>query len=208
MHVQHFTLLSAHRFGNVIDDMLRLRHKVFVRDAQWAIPTWAEREADEFDTALWTHYFALYDDDGVMRATGRNIRCDHPYMLKKLWPDLAYGAELPSGPKWAEGSRMCVDPEVSAKDRALYHTVITLAAMEWAWDRGIERFCFVTYPWAIKALSNMGLEPTSYGPPMGFGEEKFLAGHYSVAPEFTGKLRNLLQIGGEILRDDEEELAA
>lgn len=208
MHVQHFTLPTAHRHGPVIDQMLKLRHRVFVQGSAWQIPQWEQREADQFDCALWTNYFVLFDDDGQVRATGRNIRCDHPYMLKELWPELAYGAPLPEGPDWSEGSRMCVDPSASKEESNIFHAVITLAAMEWAVGQGIQRFCFVTYPWAIKALKHMGLEPVAFGKPMAFGHEEFLAGYYPVDAESCAAVRERTGITGPVLRLDEEAVAA
>lgn len=210
MKVDHFTILTAHHFGNAFDSMLRLRHKVFVERAGWVIPNLNHREADQFDHPLWTHYFTIRDDNQAVRACGRMVRTDHPYMLEALWPELAHGHELPKSARVAEGSRMCVDPDLPKGAHTYHHAVCTLAGMEWAWAHGIEHFVFVTYPSKARALEQLGLKPTIYGPAIRIGEEEFLAGHYSTAPSSSQRIRDVFGIEGSVIdiHEYEEEVAA
>lgn len=210
MKADHFTILTAHHFGNAFDSMLKLRHKVFVDRAGWVIPNLNHREADQFDHPLWTHYFTIRDDEGAVRACGRLVQTHRPYMLKELWPELAYGRELPTSPKIAEGSRTCVDPDLPRKEQTLHHAICTVAGIEWAWAHGIEQFVFVTYPSKVRALQQLGLDPTVYGPPIQMGEEEFLAGYYSTAPSSSQRIRDVFGIEGPVidLHDHEEEVAA
>ena len=88
-------------FSDLVDQLYRLRRRVFVERLKWALPEGdGVREIDQFDSADCLH-LVVVDDRGRVRATSRvtpslspNVTCDR---------HLAYPAVASEDPARADG---------------------------------------------------------------------------------------------------------
>jgi len=178
--------------------MHRLRHALYRQGADWSVPEHLGMEFDEFDT-LKARYLVGVDETGVVRAQSRMITCDTPYMLARLWPELAQHVPLPRSLADAEGSRTGVDLSLPADEARVWFFKLLIANVEWAVSRGIDRLTFVTYERvAEKSLEGAGLSVTYYGPAMSFPDGRFIAGYFPVSTELAHDLRRRSHIDGQV----------
>ncbi len=111
-----FTILSAHKHGDVLRSTHKLRYKAFVQRMSYDVPVWAGMEYDKYDN-LTTVYLSWQDSQGIVRGTCRLAPTDRDYMIRDLWPDSVTQIPLPHSPFVWEASRLCVDHHLSADER-------------------------------------------------------------------------------------------
>jgi acyl-homoserine lactone synthase len=102
-------------FAGLLEQMFRLRHRVFIERLGWKLDTDGLLEMDQFDHGGCLHVVAL-DGEGRVRATSRltpslepNVTCD---VLQARM-----GASFPRGSHIVEVSRHCVDPDLEGQAR-------------------------------------------------------------------------------------------
>ncbi|MGD1935239.1 MAG: acyl-homoserine-lactone synthase, partial [Candidatus Phaeomarinobacter sp.] len=110
--------------------MHRLRHALYREGAKWSVPEHLGMEYDEFD-AMTARYLVGIDETVTVRAQSLIITCDNPYMLAKLWPELAQAIPLPRTAADAEGSRTGGDVSLPIEEyRSLFFKLL-IANVEW-----------------------------------------------------------------------------
>lgn len=78
----------------MMDRLAKFRHKVFIRELGWSLPTVDGFETDEFDHADTLYVVALDRDDEIV-GCGRLLPTDEPYLLGEVFPNIMEGATLP-----------------------------------------------------------------------------------------------------------------
>ncbi|WP_175710895.1 acyl-homoserine-lactone synthase [Burkholderia ambifaria] len=104
------TLLSGRSADLSRETMNRLaefRHKVFIQELGWSLPTGDGIEFDDFDHAD-TLYVVACDRNGEIVGCGRLLPTDEPYLLGEVFPDLMGGASLPCARNVWELSRFAM----------------------------------------------------------------------------------------------------
>lgn len=105
---------KAHKHPDLIDQMFRLRAKVFSDRLGWAVSVSDGRERDKYDDLEPLYALALTEDRKVV-GTFRLLQTLGPHMLaevfKELMPD---GIPVRSPIIW-ESTRFCVDTELAQK---------------------------------------------------------------------------------------------
>ncbi len=126
-----FVLIQAHEYGKyskLVDQMFRLRKKIFFDELNWEVPVVGEIERDRYDDLkpaylVWTDkkQKILYGSLRLMPTTGPTLLND---VFRKTFPanfDLCY-------PGIWEGTRMCIDVEKIVQD---YPDMLPQDAMSW-----------------------------------------------------------------------------
>ena len=93
-----------------LDLKLRLakyRHKVFIEELGWSLPTVDGLENDEFDHDE-TVYVIATRDGGEIAGCGRLLPTNHPYLLGEAFPTLMGTSPLPDAPDVWELSRFAI----------------------------------------------------------------------------------------------------
>ncbi len=104
-----------HAFSDLLDQMYRLRHRVFVERLGWTLDTDGIHEIDQFDDGGCLHMVAL-DADGQVRATTRLTPSQEPNVTCDVLETQMDG-RFPRGPHIIEVSRHCVDPDLGKAER-------------------------------------------------------------------------------------------
>lgn len=87
-----------------MEDVGRYRHKVFVSHLGWPLQSSDDIESDEFDGSD-AVYVSSRDKHGQVNGVARLLPTTAPYLLKKVFPSLWGGSELPHSAEVWELSR-------------------------------------------------------------------------------------------------------
>lgn len=178
--------------NEVINEMYRLRARVFRDRLGWDIPTIAGMEIDGYD-ALGPHYMLIQEPEGRVRGCWRLMPTEGPNMLRDTFPQLLHGAEAPSGRNVWELSRFAIE---SGNDQTFGFAEVTLHAMRavvsYAARMGISSYVTVTTTPIERLLRRTGIELRRLGAPMRIGVEN------AVALEIVMSAQTRLALFGEM----------
>ncbi|QGZ63124.1 acyl-homoserine-lactone synthase [Paraburkholderia acidisoli] len=168
--------------NEVINEMYRLRARVFRDRLGWDIPTIAGMEIDGYD-ALGPHYMLIQDTAGQVRGCWRLMPTEGPNMLRDTFPQLLHGAEAPSSGNVWELSRFAVE---SGNDQTFGFAELTLHAMRavvsHAFRAGISRYVTVTTTPIERLLRRTGIDVNRLGAPLRIGVENAVALDIAMSP--------------------------
>ncbi len=100
--------INRDRFGAVLDEMFRLRARVFADRLGWEVTIQDGMEIDKFD-ALDPAYLVGLDDEGHVVSCARLLQTTGPHMLADVFSSILDGEPpLRSSRIW-ESTRFCVD---------------------------------------------------------------------------------------------------
>ncbi|WP_109481903.1 acyl-homoserine-lactone synthase [Paraburkholderia sp. C35] len=161
--------------NNHINEMYRLRARVFRDRMGWDVPTIAGMEIDGYD-ALGPYYMLIQDPERQVRGCWRLMPTEGPNMLKDTFPQLLDGQAAPLGRHIWELSRFAIETDgeqtFGFADMTMnaIHELVTFA------DRmGITRYVTVTTTSIERLLKRTGIEVTRLGPPVKIGVERTVA---------------------------------
>jgi acyl homoserine lactone synthase len=158
-----------------INEMYRLRARVFRDRMGWDIPTIAGMEIDGYD-ALGPHYMLIQDGERHVRGCWRLMPTEGPNMLKDTFPQLLDGNEAPLGRHIWELSRFAIESDGAQTFGFADQTMHAIQELVTFADRmGITRYVTVTTTAIERMLKRAGIEVTRLGPPVKIGVERAIA---------------------------------
>lgn len=136
LHVHSDAAPAAH---DVVEEMFRLRYRLFVEKFKWNVAHRDGMEIDEFDALPDCTHFIVTDRHGIAGST-RLLPSTGPYLVEKFFPQAIDGALPKEGSYW-EVSRAAVELD-GWKGREFARTVDVQRALfagmyEWCLARGI-----------------------------------------------------------------------
>ncbi|MFC5431901.1 acyl-homoserine-lactone synthase [Paraburkholderia denitrificans] len=158
-----------------INEMYRLRARVFCDRMGWNIPTIAGMEVDGYD-ALGPHYMLIQEPTGRVRGCWRLMSTEGPNMLRDTFPQLLQGVSAPSDRQTWELSRFAIESDNNqAFGFATLTTQAIRSAITFAGRMGISRYVTVTTTAMERILRRTGMEIARLGPPQRIGVENAVA---------------------------------
>ncbi|SLN14199.1 Acyl-homoserine-lactone synthase [Roseovarius gaetbuli] len=200
--------LNKHRFPRILDDMFRLRARVFGDRLGWEVNIENGREFDHFD-ALDPAYVVGLDDEGEVVSCVRALQTNGPHMLADVFSAILDGEPpLRSATIW-ESTRFCVD--TSRLDRGKGPNSISyatselmLASLEYARDSGITDIITVIDPIMDRVLRRSDNAPYDYvGKKTDMGKVPALAALLDCTDERIARLRNFSGIHHDVFADED-----
>lgn len=156
---------------NILDDVGRYRHKVFVETLGWDVVTENGLEKDQFDHEH-THYLAARDDAANVIGVARLLPTTSPYLLGDVFPQLLGGATAPCDPRVWELSRFAAVDFNAPTENALSQFSSEVAvgllekSIEVAAAHGAERIITVSPLGIERLLRREGFRAHRAAPPM------------------------------------------
>jgi acyl homoserine lactone synthase len=152
----------------VLENLFRLRHKVFYETLRWEVNSVNGQERDHYDD-LKPVYPVSCDRYGRVTGTMRLLPTTGPYMLADVFPQLLRGEEPPRGEHIWEISRFAVlSPDDPNRERAqaqlnsdTFH--LLRCAARFARQQQIEEYVFVTSVALERLLRRLGLDVKRFG---------------------------------------------
>lgn len=203
--------LNKHKFHTVLDDMFKLRARVFGDRLGWQVNVVNGRERDLFDD-LDPAYAIGLDDKGNVVSCVRALQTTGPHMLSDIFSDILGGEPpLRSATLW-ESTRFCVDTKRlgRGKDRnsVSYRTSeLMIASLEAAKRAGVTDIVTVIDPVMDRVLKRSGNAPYDYvGNQVGMGKVPALAALLDCTDERIASVRDFAGIRHDVFLTDEQAL--
>ena len=205
--------INKGQFTTVLDDMYKLRARVFKDRMGWDVRVVNGRETDEFDE-LNPAYVVSLDDNYEVIGCARLLQTTGPHMLSDVFFDILDGEPpLRSATIW-ESTRFCVDRDRLSKgttrNSVSYTTAeLMVGIMEYARDSGIADIITVIDPLMDRVMKRSENAPYGYvGKTADMGKVKALAALVDCTEERINKVRAFSGIEGDIFLSEEEVIAA
>ena len=197
-----FVIIQAHeyqKYAFILDQMFRLRKKVFADILGWNVPVIGPFERDSYDSLcpaylVWCDETRtrLYGGMRLMPTTGPTLLYD---VFRATFPQ---AANLVAPGIW-EGTRMCIDEEAIADDfpevdagRAF--SMLLLALCECALDHGIHTMISNYEPHLKRVYKRAGAEVDELGRADGYGKYPVCCGAFEVSERVLDRMRASLGI--------------
>ena len=203
--------LNRHRFKGLLDEMHRLRARVFRDRLGWDVTVRNGREVDEFDALDPAHVVCL-DADGNVVGCMRLLQTTGPHMLADVFHGLLDGEPpLRSSRIW-EATRFCVDTRKlnggKTRNSISYVTSeVMIAAFEYAREAGVLDAVAVIDPVMNRVMCRSANAPYDYlGTPKPMGKVTAMAALMDCSEERIQAIRDFADIRHDVfLTEDEAE---
>lgn len=205
--------LNAHRFGHLLDEMFRLRKRVFADRLGWEVECTSDgREIDDFDR-LDPAYIVGLDDAGHVVACVRALQTTGPHMLSDVFQAILDGEPPLRSPHVWESTRFCVDTQRLARGRSS-HSVsyatceLMIGSLEYAMRSGISDIVTVIDPVMNRVLKRSDCAPYDYlGKTTPMGKVSAMAALLDCTEERVTRVREFAGIHHDVNLSDEQALA-
>lgn len=204
--------INKDKFGSVLDEMFRLRARVFGDRLGWQVNVQDGMEKDVFDE-LDPAYAVGLDDQGQVVSCVRALQTTGPHMLSDVFSDILDGEPpLRSSTLW-ESTRFCVDTKRLGRGRdrnsVSYATCeLMIASLEAAKQAGITDIVTVIDPIMNRILKRSGNEPYDYvGKTADMGKVPAMAALLDCTDERINRIREFGGVDGDVFISDEAALA-
>lgn len=165
--------------AGIIDEMHRLRARIFQGRLSWSVRCVSGREFDEFDDLAPTYIVALTDRDAVI-GCARLLPATGKTMLGALFSQLLRDGRLPAHRRMIESSRFCVDTacEEGRAEGQLHAATLTMFAgiVEWCMANGYTEIATATDVRFERILKRAGWPMRRLGEPLLINETRSVAG--------------------------------
>jgi acyl homoserine lactone synthase len=204
--IRVISLENAHKFGQVLPSLFRLRQRMFIDLQGWEIPSYNGMEYDTYDNPA-TIYLVHQEEDGEVTGMVRTYPTDRPYMLEEHWPHIVQRCALPKSPNVREGSRFVIDNRISLEKKKRIKSELVLAFLELGLATNVEKYIGVMPPkiwdsvftksgWPVRAVGDVYTLPD--------GSEIYAA-EYDVTPAHLKNVRQATGINYSVLEGYEYE---
>lgn len=180
----------------LIDQIYRLRSRVFQDALRWDVQSLHGREIDRFDTSA-AVYGAVHDPDRQVEGCFRLLPTTGPYMLRDVFPQLLHGTPAPQDPRVWESSRFAVMPSPwrGGTLNGLLEVTgeLLIAQISWCLANNVEKVVSVTDVAFERVLRSSGLRCQRFGPPVQIGVTRAVAGWMEPREEQIAAIRDSLE---------------
>lgn len=204
--------INKDRFSHVLDEMFKLRARVFGDRLGWQVEVKDGRERDLFDD-LNPAYAVGLDDEGNVVSCVRALQTTGPHMLADVFADILDGEPpLRSATLW-ESTRFCVDTRRLGRGRdrnsVSYATCeLMIASLEAAKRAGVSDIVTVIDPVMDRVLKRSGNTPYDYvGKTADMGKVPALAALLDCTDERIDRIRAFGGVDGDVFISDDAALA-
>lgn len=200
--------LNKDRFGDLLDDMFRLRARVFGDRLGWEVDIQDGKEIDKFDR-MDPAYVIGIDGDGHVISCVRALQTTGPHMLADVFQAILDGEPpLRSANIW-ESTRFCVDTQRLAKggvpnamSRATCELMI--GSLEFARQSGITDIVTVIDPIMDRVLKRSDNAPYGYvGSTKPMGKVHALAALLDCSEERIARVRAFAGITEDVFASED-----
>ncbi|GEM_PF-387666 len=200
--------LNRDHYPDILDDMFRLRARVFADRLGWDVEVRDGMERDCFDD-LDPAYLIGLDTQGHVISCVRALQTTGPHMLSDVFSGILDGEPPLRSPNIWEATRFCVDTERLGTGRGagtIAHATceLNLGALEYAIASGISDVIAVVDPRMDRVLRMSGNGAYDYiGKTVDMGRARALAGLIDCTEARLERVRRLSGISESVLVDEE-----
>ena len=205
--------LNSADYQPLLDEMYRLRKRVFHDRLGWDVQVTDGKEIDLFDGLDPAHVISV-DDQGHVVGCMRLLQTTGPHMLSDVFSSILGGEPpLRSSTLW-EATRFCVDLNRLTTGRgrntiSYVTSEVMIGAFEYAMAAGVTDAVAVIDPVMNRVLQRSGNAPHGYlGAPTPMGKVVALAALMDCSEERVGKIRDFAGIHHDVFVPQHEYMMA
>jgi acyl homoserine lactone synthase len=190
---------------DAMDQMFRLRKRVFADRLEWDVTTYGQYEIDSYDMLKPLYVLSMDDAGKTVLGSLRLLPTTGPNMLSDTFSELLPEGKPIRNPTIWESSRYCVDTEVAAHgEKGLSHTTaeLLLALCEIGIESGLTFIVTVIDLRMERILRRLNCMGERIGEPRQYGKVKALAGLWETTPEVLAQLRQASGIYHSVLEQN------
>ncbi len=203
--------INQHEFKDVLDDVFKLRARVFGDRLGWEVDIKDGRERDRFDDLHPAHVVSI-DDEGDVVGCMRLLQTTGPHMLSDVFNSILDGdAPVRSAQVW-EATRFCVDANKLTRGRgentiSYVTSEVMIGSFEYAKTAGVLDSIAVIDPVMNRVLKRSGNAPYGYlGTPKQMGKVVAMAALMDCSDERIAHIREYAGIDHDVFLTEEEAL--
>ncbi|MER9851962.1 acyl-homoserine-lactone synthase [Mesorhizobium sp. M0106] len=188
-------------FSDELEQMHRLRYRIFRDRLDWDVSFSGGYEVDPFD-ALRPHYLLLRASTGRIDGCVRLLPTTGPTMLRDSFCALLADRSAPEDPRVWESSRFALDLPPSAPKQAGIAVVtyeLFAGMVEFGLSRGLRSIVTVTDLRIERILRRAGWPLERLSDPQTIGNTRAVAGYLDVSRESLEALRRNGALKGPVL---------
>ena len=184
---------NAHKYANLLDEMFRLRARIFHDRLKWDVHVVDGRERDRFDDEA--PVYVIYTDEKAREVKGslRLLPTTGPTLLAEFFSDTCPDAIHLSAPTIWECTRFCLDDKIldrGTQEEQLFASATMIAAVgDFAVRAGIESVIGNFEAPLIRLYRRIGCKVEVLGSTSRYGRPVYLG----MFPVFEPGLRRLKQ---------------
>ncbi len=204
--------INRKKFGAILDEMFRLRARVFGGRLGWEVDVKDGMEIDRFD-GLDPAYVVGLDEEGHVISCARALQTSGPHMLSDVFHSILDGEPpLRSATLW-ESTRFCVDTQRLGAGRGRnsvsYATCeLMVGSLEFCMRSGISDIVTVIDPVMDRVLKRSDNAPYDYvGSTKPMGKVPAMAALLDCTEERIERVRRFAGIEGDVFLNEDEALA-
>ncbi|MDQ2095269.1 acyl-homoserine-lactone synthase [Rhodalgimonas zhirmunskyi] len=205
--------MNRDRHEDILEEMYRLRARVFAGRLGWDVKITNGKEIDQFDNLDPAHVVSL-DDQGNVVGCMRLLQTTGPHMLADVFNAVLDGEPpLRSSQVW-EATRFCVDTDRLSRGRtrssiSYVTSEVMIAAFEYGRRAGILDAVAVIDPVMNRVMIRSGNAPYDYlGKPTPMGKVTAMAALMDCSEERITRLRDFAGIDHDVFTPEAEVRAA
>jgi len=120
---------NADKYSNLIDEMFRLRARIFRDRLGWDVQVVDGKERDKYDDERPVYLIYTNDEGREVKGSLRLLPTTGPTLLADLFSDTLPDAVHLSAPTIWECTRFCLDDEILDKKQRLFSSAVLIAAL-------------------------------------------------------------------------------
>jgi N-acyl-L-homoserine lactone synthetase len=201
--IKLFSGTTRHHHLGAMEEMFRLRKRVFHDLLKWEVLVDGAWEIDQYDLSNPIYVLSYSDETGRLRGALRLLPTLGPNMLDDTFPILlGQSPEIRNSAIW-ESSRFCIDPDIS-QDRTSNQVTIAAAELmcgvgELGLTSGLSHIVTVTDVFLERMFRRMGCPGERIGEPKKIGSVHAVAVSWEVNEDLLSRMKTVAEIDGPVL---------
>jgi acyl homoserine lactone synthase len=187
---------NAHKYSNLMDEMFRLRARIFSDRLRWDVQVIDGKERDRYDEEAPVYLICTDDETGAIEGSLRLLPTTGPTLLADCFSDTLPDSVHLSAPTIWECTRFCLDDEILDRgrhDELLLASAVLIAALgEVAISAGIESIIGNFEAPVLRLYRRIGCEVEVLGSTSRYGRPVYL-GLFSISEPILRKIKKKLK---------------
>ena len=184
-------------YASELDELFRIRHRIYVEEKRWREPSADGRELDQFDTEHAVHLVGIRD--GRLIAGSRFIPTTQPHLLSEVFPHLCTLKGVIRDPAVFEWTRGFIAPEFRETGGLLIKAQFCTAVMEYCLREGITQIGGIQELYWLPLWKRFGWVVRIIGEPSEIDGDICVPAFFDVSQEALSGVRRRANLDRSIL---------
>lgn len=186
---------NRHLYTKRLNEMYRLRYRIFVEEQKWDLPCSYPLEKDQFDTEDAIYFVYIAENDRI-EGSLRFLPTTSSNLLSDVFPQLCSGG-CPSASDILESSRGSVNRQHPDADK-IWASIVA-GSYEYCLLSGINKLSFIVDMKLFSSWIGRGADVTPLGPPAEINGSMCVAAIRDVTMEALITTRDSVNLKGPVL---------